>query len=236
MKRWAILTVLLYALLLVLLTAPLLFLALGDWWGHGDYQPQINFAETLKVYKSWEYWLVLAVFLLGQALLLLVPVDVSQRRLTPRRKLLAPIIVSAFLFANVIFGALFSVACAIWGDGPFGLADKYGGDAVWLSILLLIIVFLWVIWGVVFYRATKSCEPQDAVARLVRWLLRGSILELLVVVPSHIIVRNRNVCCAPLGSFWGIATGLAVMLLCYGPGVFFLFVARIHKRLRPKSQ
>jgi len=51
-------------------------------------------------------------------------------------------------------------------------------------------------------------------------------------VPSHIIVRNRNDCCAPMGTFWGITTGLSIMLLCFGPGVFFLFVERCG-RLRP---
>ena len=38
----------------------------------------------------------------------------------------------------------------------------------------------------------------------------------------------------PLGTFWGIATGISVMLLCFGPGVFFLFVERF-KRLQPKT-
>jgi hypothetical protein len=70
--------------------------------------------------------------------------------------------------------------------------------------------------------------------RSLRWLLRGSILELLVAVPSHIIVRRRGDCCAPLGTFWGIATGISVMLLCFGPSVFFLFVERF-ERLKPKS-
>ena len=70
--------------------------------------------------------------------------------------------------------------------------------------------------------------------RITRWLLRGSILELLIAVPSHIIVRRRGDCCAPAGTFWGIATGISIMLLCFGPGVFFLFVARF-KRLQLKS-
>jgi hypothetical protein len=66
-----------------------------------------------------------------------------------------------------------------------------------------------------------------------RWLLRGSILELLIAVPSHVLVRRRDDCCAPAGTFWGIATGISVMLLCFGPGIFFLFVARCRK-LKPR--
>ena len=37
-----------------------------------------------------------------------------------------------------------------------------------------------------------------------------------------------------MGTFWGIATGISVMLLCFGPGVFFLFVERF-RRLQPKE-
>jgi hypothetical protein len=64
--------------------------------------------------------------------------------------------------------------------------------------------------------------------------LRGSILELLVAVPSHIVVRHRNDCCAPIGTFWGIVTGISIMLLSFGPGVFFLFVERC-QRLHPQT-
>jgi hypothetical protein len=37
-----------------------------------------------------------------------------------------------------------------------------------------------------------------------------------------------------MGTFWGIATGISVMLLCFGPGVYFLFVERF-ERLKPKE-
>jgi hypothetical protein len=39
--------------------------------------------------------------------------------------------------------------------------------------------------------------PPRCFKRATRWLLRGSILELLVAVPSHVIVRRRDDCCAP---------------------------------------
>jgi hypothetical protein len=45
---------------------------------------------------------------------------------------------------------------------------------------------------------------------------------------------RRGDCCTPLGTFWGINTGISVMLPCFEPGVFFLFVERF-ERLKPKS-
>ena len=77
-------------------------------------------------------------------------------------------------------------------------------------------------------------NADSLLKRVTRWLLRGSILELLIAVPSHVIVRRRDDCCAPAGTFWGIATGISIMLLCFGPGVFFLFVERFN-RLKPKD-
>jgi len=88
--------------------------------------------------------------------------------------------------------------------------------------------------GTGFYHYAKADEAETLVQRTTRWLLRGSILELLVAVPSHIIVRQREECCAPIVSFWGIVTGISVMLLSFGPGVLFLFAARIRQR-RPRT-
>ena len=87
----------------------------------------------------------------------------------------------------------------------------------------------WTVWGLIFRKFAKADDEQALVKRVTRWLLRGSILELIVAVPSHVIVRRRDDCCAPMGTFWGIATGISVMLLCFGPGVYFLFVERMRK-------
>ncbi|MCU0787347.1 MAG: hypothetical protein MUC91_04040, partial [Verrucomicrobia bacterium] len=88
-----------------------------------------------------------------------------------------------------------------------------------LGSLNLILIF-WVFWGLLFWRFARADAPAGMFQRCLNWLLRGSILELLIAVPSHIIVRRRGDCCAPGATFLGIVTGVAVMLLCFGPGVF----------------
>lgn len=100
--------------------------------------------------------------------------------------------------------------------------------------MIFTVIVFWIIWAFIFHRSARADDPGALLKRATRWLLRGSILELLVAVPSHVIVRRRDDCCAPIGTFWGIATGLSVMLLCFGPGVFLLFVERCRK-LKPKS-
>jgi len=85
-----------------------------------------------------------------------------------------------------------------------------------------------------FLAESKTMKRWAILTVLLYALLRGSILELLIAVPSYVIVRRRDDCCAPAGPFWGIATGISIMLLCFGPGVFFLFVERF-QRLKPKE-
>ncbi|HEY3761547.1 MAG TPA: hypothetical protein VGN23_07355 [Verrucomicrobiae bacterium] len=246
MKCWAVYTVLIYALALLFLTAPVVYVAFADWGLKPDGP---DWKGILGIYTAWGYWIWLAVLMAGQALLLLLPIDISQKRLPSRRKLKVPVIVSAFFLANLFMAGIFSILCAIFTDNAFSIfsfADWImGGMAgtpsnapstgwgIFASIVLPIVV-LWFIWGIIFSNFAKSDSPEALLNRAVRWLLRGSILELIVAVPSHVIVRRRDDCCAPLGTFWGIATGISVMLLCFGPGVYFLFVQRM-QRLRPKA-
>jgi hypothetical protein len=241
MKRWAILTVFLYALALLVLTAPTVLIAFANWGLKND----ANWIkDALSIYATWAYWIWLAVLVAGQSLLLFLPIDLSERRLPSRRKLKIPVIVTSFFLMNLFFAGLLSVLCAIFKDNGFAIFDlaalfnpsnQAAHPSDWQSVLSFFVPMLifWLIWALIFRRATKSDAPDVLLQRATRWLLRGSILELIIAVPSHVIVRRRDDCCAPAGTFWGIATGISVMLLCFGPGVFFLFVERCQK-LKPK--
>jgi hypothetical protein len=246
MKRWAFFTVLIYAAALLLLTFPVVYAAFCG--------RSFSVQQAMDTYFYWGFWGWLTVLVAGQILLLLVPIDISERRLPSRRKLKVPVIVGTFLLGNLCLAGLLSLLCAIFKDNGLNLLDPqnyfiYLANALnhnpaqhlsptngqsFLEILWPLLA-CWSIWAFIFQRAARADSPDTLMKRLTRWLLRGSILELLVAVPSHVIVRRRDDCCAPMGTFWGIATGISVMLLCFGPGVYFLFVERF-QRLKPKER
>lgn len=87
--------------------------------------------------------------------------------------------------------------------------------------------------GLHFRCLARGPVRSDLVRCQCRLWLKGSILELLVAVPTHVVARHRDYCCAGFLTFCGIVFGAAVMLLSSGPGVFFLFVER-WKRLHPQ--
>lgn len=232
MKHWAFITVGLYLVMALILTVPVF---LGYFAGQTTVQSDLRpLKETLAIYHHWGYWVWIIVSVVSQGLLLAVPVAISERRPRSRRHLLVPVITAAFLFALVCVSAVMALEAGIFGDhGRLLILLGTDGNRPLLTLAIYLGV-VWAVWALVFYRFAATAEPEVLLRRLMRWLLRGSILELLVAVPSHVVTRHRHDCCAPAISFWGIVTGITVMLLAYGPGVFFLFVERA-RRLRVKQ-
>jgi hypothetical protein len=52
------------------------------------------------------------------------------------------------------------------------------------------------------------------------------VLELLIAVPTHIVVRRRDECCAGIATGVAICIGVAVMIVAFGPSVVLLYYRR----------
>ena len=157
------------------------------------------------------------VLVLCEMALLFVPVRVASRRPITRRGLWVPLLGSGLLIALLVFGG--GVALVEFSsDGDF--AERL------LPVVLGTAGAVWLGWTLVFWLMARRRGPDAAGARLHRWLLAGSVLELLVAVPTHVVVRRREECCAGILTGFGICAGLAVMLLAFGPSVAFLYYRR----------
>ena len=147
------------------------------------------------------------------------------RRPVARRSLLWPIVTAGLMMGGLTVGAMYSLY-------EFALRDKaFGGWFWWAAIGSGVVI--WCVWAVLFYRSSHAVEPSDLISRQCRLMLRGSILELLVAVPTHIVARSRDYCCAGAMTFVGLTLGISVMLFSFGPAVFFLYVER-WRRLHPE--
>jgi len=180
-------------------------------------------SEVAQLYATAPFWIGVAVMLLGQAALLAVPVNLANRRPVTRRSLLLPVLAAGFMMAALLAGAIYSLC-----EFRFGEKEP---DWVWWSGPVAGLV-LWCIWSVVFFRMSRNIEPGNFISKQCRLLFKGSILELLIAVPTHIVVRSRDYCCAGFMTFIGITFGLSVMFFSLGPAVFFLYVDR-WRRLHP---
>jgi hypothetical protein len=118
-------------------------------------------------------------------------------------------------------GALF------WGAG-IAFCEYLGETWTWdvWTAVLIAAGAVWLVWSAVFILITFSVDPERLGMKLHRWLIAGSVLELLVAVPAHIVVRRRSDCCAGLETGIGICVGVAIMIVSFGPAVFLLCYRR----------
>lgn len=216
MKKWPFVVAVLYGSVLLALFVPLFFVAfLGD----------SEVAKITEVFASIWLWVPLAIMVAAQFALLRTPVAIAARRPVTRRPLLVTLIAAAFMMGMLVVG----VAGCIY---EFLAKDVDIVETWWL---LVVGGASWAFWAVYFYRSTSLEAPDRTINRLRRFMWSGSILEFLVAVPTHIIARNRDYCCAGYLTFIGLTCGLSVMLFAFGPALFFLFVER-WRRLHPTGQ
>jgi hypothetical protein len=228
MRRWALVVVGLYLAALLALTWPVVFAAFA---GKGD--NFISAGEAAKVFGVWPYWIWLGIMALGQFALLAVPVQATRRPMA-RRPLVLTVLASGLMIGGLVVGFLFSLIEFVEHTNVRDTGSAALNLDWTVPAALILGGLMWIAWSVMFYRLGRKSEPRDVITRQCRLLFRGSVLELLVAVPSHVIARHRGYCCAGFMTFVGIAMGVAVMLFSFGPAMYFLFADR-WRRLHPET-
>lgn len=210
MRKWGVLISILYALIVLSLLLPVAVLLAGP--------PNLrDFLQgLLGAYRAWGVWILIVIVVGGQILLLFLSADTTQKRLKPRAHILVSCAIGALLTALLTFAVIGCIGVARQGD-------KFGEGT--FATPFLFFALAWLFWGIVFYLFLR--DSSVVVNRVLSWLVRGSVLELLVAVPCHVIVRRRHDCSAPMVTSFGIVTGIAIMLLSFGPSVLFLYKKRL---------
>lgn len=202
-KRWGVAIAALYAAMLVVLTWPILMVA---------FHPEIGAREAAGLFGDLPYWGVVAMMAVAQVALLSIPVGVL-RRPTTRRSILAPIAGAGFACGVLAVGAAASFVELAEGEGAL--------EHLWAAGLVGLAA--WAGWGFSFHRWSSGHSGENLLDRQAKLLFRGSVLELLIAVPTHVVARGRDYCCAGVMTFIGITAGVAVMLFSFGPAVYFLY-------------
>jgi hypothetical protein len=154
------------------------------------------------------------VLLLSGVSLMMVPVRAVSGRPTDRRSIWIPIVGSGLLMALLFLFAGFALSEYI--DEKTSQVDSVAVGAA----------CVWLMWTGVFIPMAFAFDPTSLGMKLHRLLFAGSLLELLVAVPCHIVVRRRPDCCAGIVTGMAICVGVAIMFVSLGPSVFLLFYRR----------
>lgn len=220
MRRWGLMITLGYAVFASLFLVPLAAFLLRD----ANYSAA---AKLKEAYSSWGTWLFVLILAAGQALLLFLSVDTSFRKLKPGTSVVVSCLLTAAMAALLTAFAILSLGFAIRGD-------RFGGHYFddWFNPIS-IGAAIWLLWAVLFFMYFRN--PSSQFSQAASWILRGSVLELLIAVPAHVIVRRRDDCSAPVATSFGIVTGIAIMFLCFGPSVLLLYKKRLDEYPKRKA-
>jgi hypothetical protein len=140
-----------------------------------------------------------------------------------KRRLLIPVIVASSMAAILVGGIVLALA---------ELFREH--NSTWFPYFFWVILAVsWAGWAFVFYVHCQRLDRYTTLKRITLWVLGGSLVELLVTVPSHIIVSRRPGCFVGMYTMCGIIAGLCVMLWAFGPGIALLFLR--DRRALPKQ-
>ena len=160
---------------------------------------------------------LLLVTLVTQAIFIFCAGTMNLCKPIRRRRAFLPVVVTAGLVTLMLVATL-------WGLGEFIHGGSWDGPPelfVWGWIAIN-----WIGWSAAFL-VTHTKSDRFAFARKqVLFLIGGSLLQLMVMIPAHIITSRRPYCFAGMGTMIGIAGGLAVMLWAFGPGIALLFLKK----------
>lgn len=226
MRKWGIVVSLVYALILVGVLLPAFWLLAGS----DEIPYSRKYFDELASADGFWVWIPIAVLVAAQALLLFLSVNTGEKRLKPRASVVSTCVVTGFLLGALTFAGALSLDVAV----SVGHGGKFFDELFNSSVKAAAFAgAAWLLWAVVFYLYARNASAITS--RAVGWLLKGSVLELLIAVPCHVYVRRRNDCSAPIATGFGIVTGIAVMLLAFGPSVMVLYKKRLDGYRRERS-
>jgi len=165
-------------------------------------------------------WLMVLIWLgifLGTQLLFLAPRRHWPIRLAERgRPMKLSILWGAAAGGLLSLGMLATILeCPDWWHDLKDIIDQK---------LLYIALGTWAVWSIIFYAYWRGGDRYGQLGRLVRWLLGGSVLELLASTFVQAFIPDRHGCYCDRGSFFGMIIGLTVLLWTFGPGLALIFL------------
>lgn len=94
-------------------------------------------------------------------------------------------------------------------------------------VLWVFMGMVWVTWTAIFIKHFLTVDHRTFVSKLFRWLLAGSLLNILAAAPVQ-ATRSGDCHCAR-GSYTGLIFGLTIAVWLFGPAVFLLYFKELRR-------
>ena len=175
---------------------------------------------------DWKYWLTLILTLISQGVFLSVCGSINLCRPVKHRKLVFPIVIASLMMCILVGGLCLSLSELFKID-----------DGGWFPYVFWMIVGInWIVWSIIFLIYSQKTERFKVLRTLTITILAGSLVELLIGIPSHIIVSRRPGCFVGIRTGIGIIAGIYVMFWAFGPGIILLFLRNKYRNQKAEMK
>lgn len=181
----------------------------------------------------WSYCVWPSIILVATQLLFLWPIRGGRVRARPDGKPLLMMVIAAGFVGAVLTIALFSgiggLIQLLWsvstGKDPSDF-DAAMSEAVAWIILLVALVCSWTVWTIVLWRFAARRASSRAADRIAGLLLKGTLAEIIVLLPLDIMMRRRTDCYCGTGSFYAMCFSAWALLWLCGPGAYLAVTSK----------
>jgi len=131
-------------------------------------------------------------------------------------KRIFPLIVFAILTAMLVGGLSLALAELL---GPYAPQSE---AFFWLYGVAMIAS--WIFWLVTVIILSNRSLRVTFFRRIAQNLLAGSLLELLITIPAHLVVSRRPGCLVGIGTMVGIFSGVIALVFSGGPAIAWVMM------------
>ncbi len=148
MKKWGLVVTLVYALIVLGLLVPATLLLMA--------RSTPAWSSYKEFYQAWGTWIIAGVFVLGQAVLLGLSVDTTQRRVQSRTPIVLSAVTVGFFLTVITVVVVVAAFLVVWGENKFPVLRDLTGVAATISIT-------WIAWGILFYLFDRNSTTRRPV-------------------------------------------------------------------------
>lgn len=185
----------------------------------------ILFLSDFFNFKEIGEYILILIFII---LLVLIFIPIKYKKIGSyknKSSQIVPIVIFSLMLAILVISINFTLS--EFFEGKY--EDVFSKIIENFYLLIIVLSVTWIIFSVFGILINLKKDLNIIYRNYLITLISGSLLELLIAIPLHIVINKRGKCLAGLYSIFGVIGGFIVLIFIMGPAIF-LFLLFFYKK------
>ncbi len=180
----------------------------------------ILFLSDFFDFKEIGEYILILIFVI---LLVLIFIPIKYKKIGSyknKSSKIIPIIIFSLMLAILVISINFTFS--EFFEGKY--EDVFSKILNKFYLLIIVLSVIWTIFAVAGILINIKKDLNIIYKNYLITVLSGSLLELLLTIPLHLIIVKRGKCLAGLTSIFGVIGGFIVLIFIMGPAIFLFLI------------